>query len=210
MIADAFTHMLADITNLCQHINIVKKHLHDCSCLLCQCKNNNPTKTIQKKNAIPPVTSSDLDLLHSETHAVRCAIFDKIVLSAHTVAFRFHLETYLHFTTQKGGIDSPVRCNIPYDILLVVNPLPSALFQNPHHLIIYQLVICTNENRWLCNESIQIPNTVIIFHEDIDRLFRLLLHLLLLHKHRTRICDLSFFSEWTILTSLNPNTCLFL
>src|SRR5689334_1135728 len=139
MIADAFTHMLADITNLCQHINIVKKHLHDCSCLLCQCKNNNPTKTIQKKPAIPPVTSSDLDLLHSETHAVRYAIFDKI--STNIDAFRFHLETYLHFTTEKGrqpGGCIPVN-GMPFDILLLVNPLASAFSLSAFHFTIHQL-----------------------------------------------------------------------
>jgi hypothetical protein len=183
------TRILADGTNLLQHVLIWKSFHHTCSCLLCHYKEMPPP--MLRAPLIPPPTSSDLQLLHSKTNAIR--LFQGACITDIESQFRHQLVYYLGFE-----LDCITESKI--DIVVVVG-------RNAEPYKAKQVVIinhCAPIRPLLKNE-------IYIWLDSFIDLLQMLLHVLFVTKHRIRAIDITdYFPQIHVETTMDRSLCLFL
>jgi len=197
---ELLTRMLADGSNLLRHAWIFKHHNHSCSCLLCRHQDKG-VRVMMPRTLITPPTSSDLELLHSKSTAIR------FYSSSHRIdqerQFWYQLHNYL------GYEDSLISMCVPkWDVVVLVknNSLINDSFLDNSFVSAKQVVVLTD---CVCEQNPS--NYICIQYSSLTVLLDMILHLLFLTKHRLRIMDIcKTFPCIHVRTSVDSTNCVFL
>ena len=131
---DFWSNVLADVANVGSHFAFpLKRHDHSCFCLLCsnteRQSQRQECKRLQASSLIAIPTSTDLDLVKTESSSIRQLVVLDTEQTIPLTEFVSQLKTYLHFhilfnTTPKIHIapsSQPALLAPPFHILTILS-----------------------------------------------------------------------------------------
>lgn len=193
------TNALADVYNLGRHFfKPFSKHSPQCNCVLCS-DHDDASHNTKTKPLIPEPTSSDLDLLKTDSKSIRqLVVFDKECTSKSLRNFIHQLQTFIHYAVAfNKTVD--LRNESSFHVLVVVTKtdlsdeqckwLEYVLEQRIAKRIVF---IGPHTDTLSTQQTLRFTS---VSFRDYDRLLDVLVHGMLVTKQRLMPKDLLRFLE---------------